>query len=117
MCRRVSRYVGTYVSEEYSASAFRIEHGYSTLLRILTYHSTQRQITDSGLRKHKENYVTYMWQVVSRVTTAPAKHSVLPNATDHTETFPPQTTAATPHHNHNYHFIHSFIHSFISIQP
>jgi hypothetical protein len=62
--------LGTHVSEENSASAIRIEHGDSTLLRIPTYHSTQRQITDSGLRKYKQNYVTYMLQVVSRVTTA-----------------------------------------------
>jgi len=35
-----------------------------------TAHNIRRQITDSGLRKYKQNYVTYMWQVVSRVTTA-----------------------------------------------
>jgi len=47
---RVSRYAGTHVSEEYSAPAFRIEHGYSTLLRIRTYQSTQRLASNNRQR-------------------------------------------------------------------
>lgn len=104
MWRRTSWYVGTHVSEEYSASAFRIEHGDSTLLRIPTYHSTQRQITDSDLRKYKQNYVTYMWQVVSPPNNCHQRNTPCCQVPQTTTTFPPQTTAATPHHNYIYHF-------------